>query len=170
MDDPYAKGPAGRPPLKVGQFVAARIQGRTLEQVFVIPRAALQAGSRVHVLDAEDRVRAREVRVVHSDGEHAVIDQGLANGERLVTTPIGPGMEGVQVRVPAPGGGKQRAGPQAAADGAPNRAARQPDVLGAGPGRHETSARVNASSSKPQAAPAPQPAGIRLRPDSGLKS
>jgi multidrug efflux system membrane fusion protein len=98
IEDPYGKTSEGRPPLKVGQFVEARIRGRTLRGVYVIPRSALRAGARVNTLDAMDRVRSRTVEIVYSDEQHAVVSKGLSPQERLVTTALGAGMEGQRVR------------------------------------------------------------------------
>ena len=102
VENPYGKNDEGRPPLKVGQFVEARIRGRTLRGVLVIPRSALRAGTQVLTLDADDRVRARHVKVLYSDEQHAVIASGLDEHERLVTTSLGSGMEGVRVSTAAP--------------------------------------------------------------------
>jgi RND family efflux transporter MFP subunit len=105
IEDPYGKTNEGRPPLKVGQFVEARIRGRTLRGVYVIPRSALRAGAQVHTLDAADRVRSRVVEIVYSDEQHAVVSKGLSPQERLVITALGAGMEGQQVK-PASAGNK----------------------------------------------------------------
>jgi RND family efflux transporter MFP subunit len=102
VENPYDKSDEGRPPLKVGQFVEARVRGRTLRGVFVIPRSALRAGTQVLTLDDDDRVRARRVKVLYSDEQHAVLDAGLDEHERLVTTSLGAGMEGVRVSTAAP--------------------------------------------------------------------
>ncbi len=98
VDDPYGKGPVGRPPLKLGQFVEAAIEGREFKQVFVIPRAALRAGGRLLLADADDRIQSRMVKVLWQDAENVVVGDGLAEGERLVLTALGGGMEGVKVR------------------------------------------------------------------------
>jgi len=98
VDDPYGKGPAGRPPLKVGQFVEAEIRGRTLDGVFVIPRSALRAGREVLLVDPDNRLRTRAVEPVWRDATNAVVARGLTAGERLVVTPLGAGMDGVEVR------------------------------------------------------------------------
>ena len=98
VDDPYGKGPAGRPPLKVGQFVEAEIEGHTLEDVFVIPRAALRVGVEVLLVGEHGRLENRVVEVIWSDDEHSVVANGLAPGERLVLTPLGADMSGVEVR------------------------------------------------------------------------
>jgi len=98
VDDPYGKGPAGRPPLKVGQFVEAEIEGRRLTDVVVIPRAALRAGGEVLLVNAENRLETRAVEVLWSNQQSAVAGSGLAPGERLVLTPLGGAMDGIEVR------------------------------------------------------------------------
>jgi len=88
VDDPYARGPAGRPPLRIGQFVTARIQGRTLEDVFVLPRAALREGDDVLIVDEDSRLQRRTVNVVWSDTDHVVIDEGLEDGDVVTLTSL----------------------------------------------------------------------------------
>jgi RND family efflux transporter MFP subunit len=47
VDDPYEPGSEGQPPLRIGQFVEAEIEGRqVLESAFVLPRSALRDGQR----------------------------------------------------------------------------------------------------------------------------
>lgn len=75
-------------PLRVGQFVQARIAGDVLEDVFVVPRSALRDGQEVLVIDDQDRVFRREVSVAWLDDEMAVIDTGLAAEDVLVLTPM----------------------------------------------------------------------------------
>ncbi|GMQ75243.1 MAG: efflux RND transporter periplasmic adaptor subunit [Gammaproteobacteria bacterium] len=99
VDDPYGKGPAGRPPLKVGQFVEAEIEGRRLADVIVIPRSALRAGGEVLLVNDENRLETRAVEVLWSNAQSAVTGSGLAPGERLVLTPLGGAMDGIEVRV-----------------------------------------------------------------------
>jgi len=98
VDDPYGKGPAGRPPLKVGQFVEAEIEGRTVNDVIVIPRSALRAGGEVLLVNDENRLETRAIEVLWADEQNAVAGSGLAPGERLVLTPLGGAMDGIEVR------------------------------------------------------------------------
>ncbi len=97
VDDPYGKGLPGRPPLKVGQFVEAQIEGRQLVDVVVIPRSALRAGSEVLVVDDRNTLQGRAVKIIWNDALNAVISEGLDAGERLVLTALGSGMKGVEV-------------------------------------------------------------------------
>ena len=99
IDDPYGRGPAARPPLEVGQFVEAEIEGRMLRDVVVVPPAVLRGGDTVFVVDADSRLRRRDVEVVWRDAASAVLVSGLAPGERLVTTWLPPATSGVEVRI-----------------------------------------------------------------------
>ena len=97
--DPYAKGPQDRPPLRVGQFVDAVIEGRLLRDVFVIPRAALREGQQVLLADADQRLQRRSVTVAWSDEQDAVISAGLTAGEMLILTPFTGAISGMPVKL-----------------------------------------------------------------------
>jgi multidrug efflux pump subunit AcrA (membrane-fusion protein) len=97
VEDPYARVD-GRPPLAVGLFVDAEILGRTVENVVVLPRSALHEGDRVHVVDAEDRLRLREVEVLRRHREEVVLAGGLAPGERVSLSPLAAPVEGMLVK------------------------------------------------------------------------
>jgi RND family efflux transporter MFP subunit len=97
VDDPYARGPEDRPPLRIGQFVEVEIEGRTLENAVVLPRSALRDGSEVLVVDEESRLQRRPVTVAWTDGEHAVVTAGLAGGEAVNITPLAVAASGTLV-------------------------------------------------------------------------
>jgi RND family efflux transporter MFP subunit len=99
VEDPYGRGEPGRPPLAVGMFVEAEIVGRLVEGVAVIPRAAFRPDGRVLIVDAEDRLRFREVRVLRAQKENVIVEAGLADGERVCTTPLSAVIEGMKVVV-----------------------------------------------------------------------
>jgi RND family efflux transporter MFP subunit len=104
VDNPYAPRD-GRPPLKIGQFVEARIEGRQLEDVFVIPREAVRGEAEVLLVTPESRLERREITIVWRTEEYAVVATGLAAEERLVLTPLPFAAAGAEVRVagePAP--------------------------------------------------------------------
>jgi RND family efflux transporter MFP subunit len=87
VEDPYGRHD-GRPPLSVGLFVEAEIRGRTLEDVLDVPRAAVREGDRILVVDAEDRLRRRNVEVLRLEGERALIRAAVASGERLCLSDV----------------------------------------------------------------------------------
>jgi len=84
--------------LLLGEFVQIEIEGRTLEDVFVIPREALRDGSRIWFVDTESRLRIREIEVVWQDEEQVFVEE-LDPGLNLVVSDIPAPVEGMRVRV-----------------------------------------------------------------------
>ena len=97
VEDPYGLRHA-HPPLAVGMFVAAEIEGRVLEDVLELPRAALLGEDRILVVDPEDRIRLRPVEVLRRDGERVIARASLAPGERLCLSRLEPATDGMRVR------------------------------------------------------------------------
>ena len=95
IQDPYTQSDR---PLRVGQFVQALIEGQVLEDVFVIPRAALREEREVLVIDKNDEIQRRAVVVAWSDDDVAAIRDGLEEGEVLVLTPMSTVSDGTPVR------------------------------------------------------------------------
>ena len=86
IDNPYAKQADERPPLKVGQFVTATIEGRKLSDVFVVPRLALMGLDELLVVHADETVERRRVEIVWRDEEDVIVNNGLKDGERISLT------------------------------------------------------------------------------------
>jgi len=95
VDDPWADADA---PLRVGQYVEARISGEVLRGVFVVPRTAVREGREVLVVDRTGAIRRRPVVVAWSDEDVAAIDAGLEAGELVVLTPLATVVDGTPVR------------------------------------------------------------------------
>lgn len=97
VDDPYERGADGQPPLRIGQFVEAEIEGQLLEGAFVLPRSALREAAEVLVVDAESRLQRRPVTVAWTDGENAVITAGIEPGDVVNITPLAVAANGTLV-------------------------------------------------------------------------
>ncbi|WXL27703.1 MdtA/MuxA family multidrug efflux RND transporter periplasmic adaptor subunit [Ectopseudomonas mendocina] len=69
------------------QFVNVRLRVKTLDDAVLMPASALQFGGEgtfVYVVDDEDKVQLTPVSVGTSNGQTAVVEQGLKGGERVV--------------------------------------------------------------------------------------
>lgn len=99
VEDPYGlrEGASG-PALPVGLFVHAEIEGRRLEDVFVVPRAAMRSTNQVLTVGDGERLRFRRVHVARADRERVIVDEGLVAGDRVVVSPLEAAVEGMQVR------------------------------------------------------------------------
>lgn len=92
--DPSGDGP----PLPVGLFVEAEIEGRAYPHAFVLPRAALRGENHVLVIDASSTVRLREVEVLRAEGATVLIGAGLEEGDQVASRALAMLVEGMEVR------------------------------------------------------------------------
>ena len=87
IEDPFGLR-SEHPPLRVGQPVIAAIPGKTLEDVFVIPREAVSQLSRIRIVDPTTmKLDSSYIRPLHSDDDHIIFrDSSLEDGTLLVLT------------------------------------------------------------------------------------
>ncbi len=93
VTDPYASRADGAPPLTIGAFVEAVIEGDTLEDVYIIPRQAVRAGNEIILIDQpQNTLRRMSVEPLVSTEKHIVISAKAAkspkDGSVLCITPI----------------------------------------------------------------------------------
>jgi multidrug efflux system membrane fusion protein len=72
-----------------GEFVNARVLVRTADHALVIPSAAVQHGANglfTYVVKADSTVEMRPLKVGLEESGFYIIEQGLQNGERVVTS------------------------------------------------------------------------------------
>lgn len=110
--------PGEHPPLVPGMFVRLEITGRTLDEVYTIPRMALHPGNRLWIVE-EGRLQPRGVQVLRLadrmayvvpldgvDAEKAGIEPMQA-GDLAVVSPLGEPFPGLKARIipddPKPG-------------------------------------------------------------------
>ncbi len=143
VDDPYALGgianldgapndrgslvaaAGSRVPLPSGLFVTAEIEGRAVNDVFVLPLMALRDGNRVFIAEpvaepfeerdaSEDlqptegsealrgkagRLRVRDVSILRRDRNRVVIDGGLETGDWVLISPLRIYSDGMSLRL-----------------------------------------------------------------------
>lgn len=117
IEDPYGLA-SGLPPLEVGLFVEAEIEGREIPGAVRLPRGALRGDGEVVVVGSDAALRTRRIEVLRIDGETVFVAGGLAAGERVVARVPSTFVEGMKVRVAEQ--------PQAATPGRPVAAASPP--------------------------------------------
>jgi RND family efflux transporter MFP subunit len=99
IDDPYGRGDdPNRPPLAVGLFVEAEIDGIVMNDLIEIPRGALRGGNRVAVVSADDRIDVRVVEIARTGAQHVWIRSGVEEGERISVSPLSTVVSGMLVR------------------------------------------------------------------------
>ena len=84
--------------LPMGTFVAADIQGTTVENVVRVPRMALRGNDQLMFIDAENSLQIRTVDVLRADAEYAYLNGATIDGDRITMTAIESPLNGMAVR------------------------------------------------------------------------
>ena len=116
--DPYGLAKRDGAPLRSGTFVRASIEGRTQENVIVLPRQALRGKDRVWIADPvwiesetstlqewlgyrdqQTRLIFRSVDVSFADAKQVIVAAGIQQGEQVVVSLLAAVVDGMGVKV-----------------------------------------------------------------------
>lgn len=93
------KKPAkGRRPLLLGEYVRVEIEGPVLHDVIVLPRDAIREGTRVWVKNAGNQLEVRPVEVLLSRKETVLVNQGLRDGDAIITSQVPAAIPGLPLQ------------------------------------------------------------------------
>lgn len=82
--------------LKPGTFVNCTIIGETRDNIFVLPRHLLKPGDILFIL-ADSHLEKRKVSVLRKFEEEVYINGGLANGDKIIASPLPGAVEGMEL-------------------------------------------------------------------------
>jgi RND family efflux transporter MFP subunit len=98
IEDPYNPKLHPGPSIKIGQYVNAQVQGKTLDDAIVINNSAIYQGSYVYVVE-KSLLKRRDISIRWQNSQNTIIENGLRAGELLVTTPLGQVSSGTRVSI-----------------------------------------------------------------------
>lgn len=98
IQDPFGEKAYGKMPLKIGQYVTAKIQGKTLNQVIILDNKTIYQGSYVYTYE-DGILQRKNIEILWQNNQVAVIKSGLKDGDVLVTTPLGQVSTGTRVKL-----------------------------------------------------------------------
>ncbi len=99
INDPYNLDRNIGLPIKIGQYVTARIKGKIQSGALVIPNNAIYQGSYVYTLTDDNLLIRKDVTLAWQNDTQAIVKSGLESGMRLVTTSLGQVSSGTKVAV-----------------------------------------------------------------------
>ena len=86
------------PPLLIGEYVRVEIDGRQLDEVFVIPRSALRDGSTVWLMKEDLTLSIQKVEPIWRSDKTVVIQNDLQFGEHLIISDLPAPVDGMAIR------------------------------------------------------------------------
>jgi len=84
--------------LRPGMFVTIKIKGEAVDHVFVLPRHTVYAGDVVYTLK-DDHLIIKDVGILRSYKDSVIINEGLSEGDQIISTPLTGVVDGMSVRV-----------------------------------------------------------------------
>jgi len=99
--------PGERPPLFRNTFVEVELSAAPITGQIVIPQSAVHQGI-IYVVDGDLRLEKRKVKIAFSQKGYAVLQEGLKPGERIVTSDLISGVDGMLLAPQADKKSKQR--------------------------------------------------------------
>ena len=100
LKDPYGTGADDGAPMAPGLFVNAVIEGNTIPDILIAPRASLRGQDRIFIGNADKgTLSIREVDLIYSDPDGAYVRSGIEAGEFAITSPIQAAFDGMNVTV-----------------------------------------------------------------------
>ncbi|GLX80272.1 membrane protein [Thalassotalea insulae] len=135
IDDPYGHQANQGLPLKIGQYVTAKIAGNDVTDAIVIPNKTIYQGTYVYIVE-NGVLKRLDVTIAWQNKDVAIIESGLSVGQQLVLTPLGQVTSGTSVAINSidgrkVGGDKQRRGQKSKnPDGQPDKAMAKPVAAG----------------------------------------
>ncbi|MEP0357074.1 efflux RND transporter periplasmic adaptor subunit [Paraglaciecola sp.] len=98
IEDPYNQALHPGASIKIGQYVNAEVQGKTIEDALVISNSAIYQGTYVYIVE-DNLLKRKDITIRWQNDEQAIIDSGLTPGDLLVTTPLGQVSSGTKVTI-----------------------------------------------------------------------
>ncbi|MDN3653593.1 efflux RND transporter periplasmic adaptor subunit [Thalassotalea ponticola] len=84
---------------RIGMFVNAVIEGKTADNIAIIPREAVHGMNTVYVVSKDNTLQIKQVDIVRSTAEHLLVKNQFNQGDRLVMTRLRTPVQGMTVRV-----------------------------------------------------------------------
>jgi multidrug efflux pump subunit AcrA (membrane-fusion protein) len=84
--------------LRPGMFVAIKIKGEAVDHVFVLPRHTVYPGDVVYTLK-DDHLIIKDVGILRSYKDSVIINEGLSEGDQIISTPLTGVVDGMSVRL-----------------------------------------------------------------------
>ena len=83
-------------PLRFGSYINANILGNYLAKATMLPRYLVVDG-KVAILDDNSKLHYVEIDIIRQQGSSVVVTNGLANGDRLITSALDYPIEGMKL-------------------------------------------------------------------------
>ena len=83
--------------LPVGLFVEAKINGKFLEDVFVLPNISFTANNELLIVDKNNKIEIKKINIIKKLKNDMIVKDGISIGERIIVSKISIATNGTPV-------------------------------------------------------------------------
>ena len=85
------------PPLVIGTYVDAEIEGNFISGGFVISNAAIKNGNEIYLIDENNKLKIKTIEVVGTENEDVIIFGVINENDMIVVSTLNTGYEGMEL-------------------------------------------------------------------------
>ena len=85
------------PPLAIGTYVDAEIEGNFISGGFVISNAAIKNGNEIYLIDDNNKLKIKKIEVVGTENEDVIIFGDINENDMIVVSTLNTGYEGMEL-------------------------------------------------------------------------
>jgi RND family efflux transporter MFP subunit len=98
IKDPFSHKDTSGLPLKIGEYVTAKISGTEIKNSIVIPNETIYQNTYVYIVEGNLLFR-KDIEIAWQNGNDTIVSSGVNAGDELVTTPLGQVSSGTVVTI-----------------------------------------------------------------------
>lgn len=85
IKDPYGLNKTVKNPLRLGAFVEIELEGKKIDNIYVIPRRLLYTGNVIWLIDSKNKLYSKPVKILPVREDNVYIYEGVNAGDRMVS-------------------------------------------------------------------------------------
>lgn len=85
------------PPLAIGTYVDAEIQGSFIEGGFIIPISSIKNENKIYVIDQNNKLQIKEIEIFGTDEDNVIIRGDITEDEMIIVSAMNSGFEGMEL-------------------------------------------------------------------------
>ncbi len=86
-----------KPPLAIGTYVDAEIEGNFISGGFIIPSAAIKNGNEIYLIDGDNKLKIKKIEVIGTENEDVIIFGDINETDMVVVSTLNTGYEGMEL-------------------------------------------------------------------------
>jgi RND family efflux transporter MFP subunit len=85
------------PPLAIGTYVDAEIEGNFISNGFILPIAAIKNDNEIYVIDQDSKLKIKKIEIVGTEEDKVIVKGDISELDMVVISTINTGYEGMEL-------------------------------------------------------------------------